>query len=169
MPRRGTLLRRRAAAAAPPLPPPPDRPGDFWESFVSWFTSDLELTAAFPGGLVHARAAPRQAYPYARMSQVDPQDPLSADDWPMETHLSAYAASDVRARELALLMLRKLDDTAARAPLQAGGWVEASHQSTGRVELTPLGRASDGDPVWRADVDYRFHVRAPAPDLAEDF
>jgi hypothetical protein len=146
-------------------------PGDFWTAFVAWFRADPLLPGLFPGGLVGGRAAaPRQQYPYLKFVGTEPQEPLSADDWPMAATFSAYSclpqAGDDQAKGLAWAVARKLDDTAGRAPLRFGPWVESGHVTAG---VTSVGELKDpgpgGSPVYRCDVSFRFWVKTEAPAL----
>lgn len=142
-------------------------PTDFWVAFVAWFNADPVLVPAFPGGLVNHNAAPRQAVPYARIAVIDPLDPLSAEDWPMQTVLSAYATSEEEATRLVRLIATRLDSP-IRPPLVYQGWVEASRHTSGRFSSSVVGNdRSTGDPLWRADTPFDFIVTAAAPAVPE--
>lgn len=135
-------------------------PDDFWEAVIDWATTDATVTALFPGGVVNAKAAARQVYPFLRVSECEEQEALSADDWAMELHCSAYVeGSDVAAREQIKAFLRRLE-AADRPALDYRGWRESGHLTLGKVEVTDLGRApgSSGVKRRRADVLLRFFL-----------
>jgi hypothetical protein len=134
---------------------------DLVTAFVGWCRSDPDLLDAFPGGFVNARAAPRQEYPYLRLTEAVLSDEETDDDREWELTFSAYASSDSapdeQARRLVGYLLYRLDDKANRPPLRYDVWVEAAHLATGPSELNLLAPVNNL-PCWRCDQAVRFRV-----------
>lgn len=150
-------------------PPPTQVAEGFFEAFAAWFRRDPVCTAACPGGVVDAEAAPAQHVPYARLWDLENQEPDSPDDQSVEVALSAYGADDQAggcgdkvARDAGVAVLNRLTDPEAR-----GQWDFRHHGETwteagvlwippGKVSLA--GKAAGGVRLWRYDLWFKFFL-----------
>jgi hypothetical protein len=146
-------LRRRHLASAP------QSPDDFWVAVFAWLGASPAAQGLFPGGIVNATAAAQQPYPYARVTETEGLDGVSADDRTVEMAVSAYALSDSAAKSLADRFAALVLDPASREPLRYGDWEEAGVVRSGRLEITNVGRAPGGlGDVWRCDAALRWFL-----------